>query len=84
MITVTQIRKTRAPSAATVARVPGAIAQTLTDLEVAEGLLATAHVALGADDVDTDSAQVTLGIALDYLRNGVDRVRAMRVQTTKD
>ena len=81
MNTVTQIRKTRA---ATVARVPGAIAQTLTDLEVAEGLLATAHVALGADDVDTDSAQVTLGIALDYLRNGVDRVRAMRVQTTKD
>ena len=57
---------------------PGAIAITLDDLEVAEGLLSTAHSALSAEDANTDGAQVTLGLALERLRAGMERVRTMR------
>ena len=57
---------------------PGAIAMTLDDLEIVEGLLATAHSALSAEDADPAGAQVTLGLALERLRAGMERVRAIR------
>ena len=81
---VSRIRARSTTTAAAAAPAPGTIAMTLDDLEVAEGLLATAHSALGAEDASADGAQVTLGIAIDYLRNGMDRVRAIRAPTTKD
>jgi hypothetical protein len=76
------IRKPLQPSAAAEAspraRPPGAIPHILDDLELAEGLISTTHDALGADDVDTDSAQRTLGLALKRLRAGLERVRALK------
>ena len=73
MRTTTTVTRIRAAAPA-----PGTIAMTLDDLEVAEGLLATAHSALSAEDANTDGAQVTLGLALERLRSGMERVRAMR------
>jgi hypothetical protein len=57
---------------------PGAVAMTLDDLEIVEGLLATAHTALSAEDADIEGVQVTLGLALERLRAGMERVRAIR------
>ena len=56
----------------------GAIALTLDDLEVVEALLATTHAAAGTEDVDPADLQVTLGLALERLRAGMERVRAMQ------
>ena len=56
----------------------GAIAQILEDLDFATALCSTAHSALSAGDVDTDAAQTTLGHALERLRAGMERVRAIR------
>ena len=76
------IRNPLQPSAAAEARPrarpPGAIAHILDELDLAEGLISTTHDALGADDVDTDSAQRTLGLALKRLRAGMERVRALK------
>jgi hypothetical protein len=74
-------RKTRSSTvpAASVAVPPaGAIAQILEDLDFATALCSTAHSALSAGDVDADAAQTTLGHALERLRAGMERVRAMR------
>ena len=73
MSTTTTVTRIRAASPT-----PGSIAMTLDDLEVAEGLLATAHSALSAEDADTDGVQVTLGYALERLRAGMERGRAIR------
>ena len=71
--TTTTVTRIRAADPA-----PGAIAITLDDLEVAEGLVSTAHTALSAEDADIEGAQVTLGLALERLRAGMERVRALR------
>ena len=80
--TTRKTRQSAAPAASAAVppagAAPGAIAITLDDLEVAEGLLSTAHSALSAEDANTDGAQVTLGLALERLRAGMERVRAMR------
>ena len=72
------IRKPLQPSTAASARSPSTIPHILDDLDLAEGLLSTTHGALGADDVDTDSAQRTLGLALERLRAAMARVRALK------
>ena len=81
-MTQNTIRKPlRPPSAADGhprARPPGTLPHILDDLELAEGLISTTHDALGAEDVDTDSAQCTLGLALKRLRAGMVRVRALK------
>jgi hypothetical protein len=85
MNTVTQIRKTRSPSATTAAAVapaPGTIPQILDDLELAKGLLATGHAAAGTEDINPEDLQTTLGYALERLNAGMYRVRSMR--TTED
>ena len=63
---------------------PGTIAQILEDLEFATELFATAHAAAGTEDVNPEDLQGTLGFALERLRTGMERVRAMRAPTTKD
>lgn len=81
-MTQNTIRKPLRPSLAAEARPrarpPGTLPHILDDLELAEGLISTTHDALGADDVDTDSAQRTLGLALKRLRAGMERVRALK------
>ena len=80
--TTRKTRQSSAPAASAAVppagAAPGAIAITLDDLEVAEGLLSTAHSALSAEDANTDGAQVTLGLALERLCAGMERVRAIR------
>ena len=73
MRTTTTVTRIRAASPA-----PGAIAITLDDLEIVEGLLATAHAAASTEDIDPEDLQTTLGIALERLRAGMERVRTMR------
>ena len=72
--------KTRAPSpaAAAVTVNPGTIAQILEDLDFSQGLLATAHAAAGTEDIAPEDMQSTLGYALERLRAGMERVRAIR------
>ena len=78
--TRTRTRKTRASTTTITAgaSAPGAIALTLDDLEVVEALLATTYAALGIEDADSHGAQITAGVALERLRAGMERVRAMR------
>ena len=73
--------KTRTPSTTTAAAVtvnPGTIAQILEDLDFSKGLLATAHAAAGTEDIAPEDMQSTLGYALERLRAGMERVRAIR------
>ena len=81
--TTRKTRQSAAPAASAAVppagAAPGAIAITLDDLEVAEGLLATAHAAAAlTEDLDPAALQLTLGLALERLRAGMERVRAMR------
>ena len=69
----TTVTRIRAASPA-----PGAIATTLDCLEVAAGLLAAAHAAAGTEDIHPEDLQTTLGVALERLRAGMERVRAIR------
>ena len=79
---VTRIRTRSASTAAAAALAPGTIPQILDDLELAQGLLATAHAAAGTEDIDPEDLQTTLGLALERLRAGMERVRTLR--TTED
>jgi hypothetical protein len=84
-MTVTQIRKTRTPSATTAAAeapAPGAWAHALDDLDVADALLTTIHHRLDAADEEWGAEHTTMDFALSHLHRAMEKVRELRDAAT--
>ncbi len=77
---VARIRTTTAAAASD----SGAFVDVTDALQDIEALITTAMRSLGADSDGDSPEEVTLGLALQRLRVGMERVRAMRAPTTKD